>query len=285
MKTSKFKISANIVCKDERYWIEPSIRSIVELVDEIIYVDDNSIDGTLEIVLRLAKEYDNIRIFSKQDHGLTGLGDMKNFARKNSKNDLVLRWDADFIAYDSISSLFKFAVDNFHKWDAFITDGPNLEGDIEHSPINKETFGPECYLFKRDCMEFKETERYNDYPTFEKGTRHCYPDKNGLKQSFFFIHMNTLKSLKKLAYRKNMSPFQNQGKGVSYWKFVNPEMTDAQSISKEIEKVKNQPIQVKPFDFKRWGEHPRVLIEHESSSIFKINTEGENTYLDNYPKI
>lgn len=281
---SSFKISANIVCKDERYWIEPSIRSIAGLVDEIIYVDDNSIDGTLEIVSRLAEEYDNIKVFSKEEHGLTGLGDMKNFAKNNSRNELVLRWDGDFIAYDSISSLFKFAIDNSDRWDAYVLNGPNLEGDINHSPLNKETFGPECYLFKKDAMEFKVTERYNDYPEFKENTRHCYPGKEGLNQTFFFIHMHNLKSLKKLAYRKNMSTFQNYGSGLTYWKFVNPEMTEAESISKEIESVKNHSIQLKPFDFERWGEHPSVLTDHESSNMFKIHIEGESIYLDNYPE-
>ena len=96
--------------------------------------------------------------------------------------------------------------------------------------------------------------------------------------------MHNLKSLKKLAYRKNMSTFQNYGSGSTYWKFVNPEMTEAESISKEIESVKNHSIQLKPFDFERWGEHPSVLTDHESSNMFKIHIEGESIYLDNYPE-
>ena len=42
-----YNISANIVCNNEKYWIKDSILSIVNLVDEIIYVDDRTIDGVI----------------------------------------------------------------------------------------------------------------------------------------------------------------------------------------------------------------------------------------------
>lgn len=280
-----FKISANIVCKDEKYWIEPSILSIVELVDEIIYVDDESTDGTLDIVLQLAKKYANIKIFTKENHKITGLGNLKNFAKNQSKNELVLRWDADFIAYDEISNLFKFATHNFNKYDAYVLNGPNLEGNIYHAPLNSETFGPECYLFKKDMMSFNATLKYNDYPVFAQGTKYCYPQTTSLDRSFFFIHTNKLKSLTKLAYRKRMSEFQNAKCEISYWEYVNPHMIKEESFNHEIKKVKKTAINIKEFDFEKWGQHPEILMQYESAKLFKVNTINDKKYLDNYPII
>lgn len=278
-----FNISANIVCKNERYWIEPSILSIVNLVDEIIYVDDDSTDGTLDTVLELAKTYDNIKIFTKEDHGLNKLGDLKNFAKDKSKNELVIRWDADFIAYDSIEKLFEFAIDNISKYDGYVLEGPNLHGDLNHSPTDDEEFGPEVYLFKKNLMKFKPTDRYNDYPFFDKSTRYCRPETTSLSKRFFWIHTNTLKSLTRLAYRKKMSEFNNSGKETSYWKYVNPMMTEEESFEHEIKKVKETPIDVKQFNFEKWGPHPKLLMQHQYAKMFKIKVIDEKTYIDEYP--
>ena len=69
-----YKISANIVCNNEKHWIKESILSIVNLVDEIIFVDDRSTDGTLEIVKDLSKTHSNIKIFDYESvDGILGI--------------------------------------------------------------------------------------------------------------------------------------------------------------------------------------------------------------------
>ena len=139
-----YKISANIVCNNEKYWIRESILSIVNIVDEIIYVDDRTTDGSLNIVEELSVKYNNIKIFKFEDHNLTNLGDLKNFALSVSTNDFVIRWDADFIAYDDINKLFEFCEKNKDIYDGYILTGPNLSGDIYHQHLERKTFGPEC---------------------------------------------------------------------------------------------------------------------------------------------
>lgn len=269
----KYKISANIVCKNEKFWLKESILSIVNIVDEIIYVDDNSTDGSLEIAKNLSGEYNNIKIFEYKDHNLSKLGDLKNFAKENSKNDLVIRWDADFIAYEDINILFEFSINNFEKYDAYILSGPNLEGDIFHAPVNKESFGPECYLFKKDKMKFMKNENYNDYPIFEKNTKYCYT-QNTLKKNFFFIHMNKLKPLEKLAYRTNMCNYHNSDTKLDYWSWLES------SKEREIEIIKNRKIKIKDFNFEKWGSHPKLLLNSESVKFFKIKKENGDIYLD-----
>lgn len=168
-----YKVSANIVCKDEKYWIKESILSIVDYFDDIIFVDDNSTDGSLEIVKELSIKYPHIKVYESSYHKKTRLGDLKNYAMSKSKNELVFRWDADFIAYPDIWKLLKYAINNYDKYDAYPLIGPNLMGDINHYQKGKETFGPETYFYKKNKMSFIKTNKYNACPSFNKKTIFC----------------------------------------------------------------------------------------------------------------
>jgi len=277
-----YKISANIVCNNEVFWIKESILSIVELIDEIIYVDDNSSDGSLQIVEELSKKYTNIKIFRYEDHLLKNLGDLKNFALKVSKNEYVIRWDADFIAYNDIKELFEFCEKNKKNYDGYILTGPNLAGDIYHQPLDKETFGPECYLFNKNKCKFISNERYPDYPSFDESFRYCYPQKTSLNKNYFFIHTNNLKSIEKIAYRKRMCEYYLSGYEGSYWRWLNPNIQEEESKRIEIDRVKNSKINLIEFNFKKWGNHPDLIINSKSSKIFKIE-QVDNSFRLLYP--
>jgi glycosyltransferase involved in cell wall biosynthesis len=279
-----YNISANIVCNNEVFWIKESILSIVDLVDEIIYVDDSSSDGSLQIVEELSKKYTNIRIFRYEDHLLKSLGDLKNFALKVSKNEFVIRWDADFIAYNDIKELFEFCEKNKKNYDGYILTGPNLAGDIYHQPLNKETFGPECYLFNKNKCKFISNERYPDYPSFDDGFRYCYPQKTSLNKNYFFIHTNNLKSIERLAYRKRMCDYQLSNHNCSYWNWLNPGISEEESKKIEIKKVKNTPIEISKFNFDKWGNHPEFLLNSPNINLFQLKEFNGQNYIKFYPE-
>jgi glycosyltransferase involved in cell wall biosynthesis len=283
METVIYNISANIICKNEAFWIKESILSIVNIVDEIIYIDDRSSDGSLEIVEELSKLYNNIKIFKYEHHKLKKLGDLKNFGLKVSKNEFVIRWDADFIAYNDIDKLFKFCEENKNIYDGYILTGPNLSGDIYHQPIDKKTFGPECYLFNKNKSKFVINEKYPDYPSFDEGFRYCYPQKTSLNKNYFFIHTNNLKSIEKLAYRNKMCKYHLSNYDGSYWNWLNPAISEEESKKIEIQKTINTPIEIIEFNFEKWGEHPKILLESESSKLFSLKIEEGKYYIDKYP--
>lgn len=275
-----YSISANIVCKNEQYWIKESILSIVNLVDDIIYVDDNSTDSSLEIVKELSKKYNNIKIFTYEEHQLKNLGDLKNFALSKSKNEFVIRWDADFIAYDDIVNLFEYCKNN-PQWDGYILSGPNLYGDINHQPIDREKFGPECYLFNKNKSKFVKNERYPDYPEFIPGFRYCYPEKTTLRKNFFFLHTNALKSLERLAFRNRMCEYHIDDKGFQdYWKWLDNLHGRENIKSLEMKNLLEREIKVKEFEFDKWGPHPKLLVESDSVSLFKTKKVDEKYYFD-----
>ena len=270
-----YKISANIVCKNERYWIKESILSIVHLVDEVIFIDDNSIDGSLEIVKELSIKYPKIKIHESSSHKQKKLCDLKNYAMLMSKNEMILRWDADFIAYNYIYEILKFSLKN--NYDAYVFKAPNLHGDIFHYLKNKEYFGPEVCLYKKSKMRFEQTERYNDYPVFDKDTKYCYPQNTILNKDYFFIHMNKLKSIEKLAYRKRMTEYQMTSKNnETYWEWLGKKhnISHDQIKKSELKKVKETYYNLCKFDFNKWGKHPDILLNSDSINLFKVIVEN-----------
>ncbi|MBE9560008.1 MAG: glycosyltransferase family 2 protein [Proteobacteria bacterium] len=81
------KISACIISFNEEKKIEDCLKSLQPVVDEIIIVDSNSTDGTLDI----ARKYtDKI-----SQHDFIGYGKQKNLALDEATNDWVISLDCD----------------------------------------------------------------------------------------------------------------------------------------------------------------------------------------------
>jgi hypothetical protein len=105
-------ISLIIRAKNEELNVSKCIESIVDLVDEIIFVDNGSTDNTYKMVEGYSKIYENIKLY-KYNIKVTRAGeDHKLAMQRDDKNTLglfynwclskatyynVFKWDADFI--------------------------------------------------------------------------------------------------------------------------------------------------------------------------------------------
>lgn len=81
------KLSACIISFNEEDKIEDCLKSLQSIVDEIIIVDSNSTDKTLDI----AKKYTD-KIYQ---HDFQGYGKQKNFAVEKASNDWIISLDCD----------------------------------------------------------------------------------------------------------------------------------------------------------------------------------------------
>lgn len=105
-------ISLIIRAKNEELNIKDCIESVVDLVDEIIFVDNNSTDSTYSIVKKYKEKYNNIKLYkyninvSKvgKEHkdainnkDPNTLGNFYNWCLSKSNYNNVFKWDADFI--------------------------------------------------------------------------------------------------------------------------------------------------------------------------------------------
>jgi glycosyltransferase involved in cell wall biosynthesis len=89
-------ISALVRVRNEEDWIEASLVSVSDAVDELIVVDNGSTDRTPEILGRLSRALGpKVTLFSRPelDHV-----DLSNFALAQAKYRWVLKWDGDFVA-------------------------------------------------------------------------------------------------------------------------------------------------------------------------------------------
>ena len=92
-------ISAIVRVKDEEDWIVPSLLSIRELADEIVVVDNGSVDNTIPLLEGLIeKERLNIRIFR---YPKAGIVDLTNRAISKTTFKWIIKWDADIVAHTS----------------------------------------------------------------------------------------------------------------------------------------------------------------------------------------
>jgi glycosyltransferase involved in cell wall biosynthesis len=117
------KISAMLRVKNEIEFLELSIKSIVDLVDELVVVDNLSVDGSTDVIANLAKLYpDKIRTFS-YPHQLARYGEemerlaatangrrspsflpnFYNWCAQKCSSPYILKWDGDTIAADAMA--------------------------------------------------------------------------------------------------------------------------------------------------------------------------------------
>ena len=88
------KISACIITKNVEDCIRNCVKSIYNFVDEIIIVDSNSTDKTLEILRELGTK---IKIFNYKQNSPHHLKEARNFCLKKAKYNWILVLDADEI--------------------------------------------------------------------------------------------------------------------------------------------------------------------------------------------
>lgn len=81
-------IAANLICHNNVSFFEPCLKSLREVVDEIIVIDGGSTDGTIELL----EKYDAKIIINKDWQGWTH---QRNLALAETKSDWIIKLDTD----------------------------------------------------------------------------------------------------------------------------------------------------------------------------------------------
>jgi len=157
-------ISLIIRAKNEESNIELCIESVVDLVDEIIFVNNNSDDNTLKLINKLAIKYSKIKVYNyfinvnkvgiEHQNALKNkdkntLGNFYNWCLSKSTMKNVIKWDADFIC---IRQNFNSMINNLqirrknNKYAVWFT-GYTLFINKEQYYINLDSFYNEFRLF------------------------------------------------------------------------------------------------------------------------------------------
>jgi len=254
----------------------------------------------MEIANELSAEFPNFKIVScPEQKGRLRFSSILNRGFEIAKNDWVMHWAPDFIAYSegdhSIQKLFEKVLGQ-DEWDSIVFKAPNVSGDIFHYSIDplgsglSEYAGPEPYIWRKGHFRIVPGDNYPDTREKIKPTRFCWTHEN-----HHFLHMNTLKPVEKLAFRKEMCNYlirDEKFTDLSFWQWFAIEIANKEEPSdEEVEKIRKSvidsiiktPLRFAPFDFEKWGRHPKILMESEIWKNFSIRPHKEDLFFLDYP--
>ncbi|HEX6928110.1 MAG TPA: glycosyltransferase family 2 protein [Gammaproteobacteria bacterium] len=89
-------ISVTMLTRDSARFLEKSLAAL-RAFDEVIVLDNGSVDNTLDIAAR----FDNVVIVR---HEFAGFGPLKNMAAKAAKNDWIMNVDSDEIMTEALAA-------------------------------------------------------------------------------------------------------------------------------------------------------------------------------------
>jgi glycosyltransferase involved in cell wall biosynthesis len=141
------KLSVVVLTKNEEKNIEDCLRSVAGWADEILVVDDESTDNTVNI----AKEY-GCRIIEKR---MDIEGRHRNFAYSQAKNLWVLSLDADERVTEELKKEIEAAISSQAKYNGFTVPRRNYIGNywVKYGGWYP---SPQLKLFRKDKFRYEE---------------------------------------------------------------------------------------------------------------------------------
>jgi len=145
----KLPVSVVILTKNEERNIEECIQSVVGWADEIIVVDDESTDRTVEIAKSLGA-----KIFARK---MDIEGRHRNWAYQQAKNDWILSLDADERVTEDLKKEIEKILNPVCEYSAFTIPRRNYIGDywVKWGGLYP---SPQIKLFRKDKFKWEEVE-------------------------------------------------------------------------------------------------------------------------------
>lgn len=215
-KKRKNGISVLLPTQNEEKMVKLSVLSFLDFADEIIIVDNGSIDRTISIIKDLVKKYPKIKFFHKPE--LPDLYQNRQFALRQSKYRWICRFDSDYVAYtDGFNNILQLRkilltiprgiipkVISLYK--------VNIDRDFWHTRINRLVL-----TGRRKIIGGPEPRIYEFFPffTFTRIGRREYGAfqnlmKNTVLRKVYFMHC-TIKSNFNLFFRSERTNWRELG--------------------------------------------------------------------------
>ncbi|MDP8267317.1 MAG: glycosyltransferase family 2 protein [Candidatus Tenebribacter davisii] len=264
-------ISIMIRVRDEEEWIAKSLLSINKFADEVIIVNNNSIDRTLDEIEKIRKKLRFKLIVVNEISN--DICKVSNYALALTSYRWIFRWDSDFIAYTSeernIKNLREYLLKlNIKKHYLIYPITISFAGDLFHvkngSETNSEgyihTWHPSLKYIKKGKYE------YIKFPFFYKIKR--------LKQ-IFFVHIGSAKPLRKILYRffwlywqfqldkfPEIDQFIKQ-ESLEKWNCLNPEEIAVKEFRRLI-------LPIREFKKSEFGDYPELMKDAIKKPKLKV---------------
>lgn len=228
--------SAVINCYNEELYIKMSIDSISEFVNEIIVVDNCSTDNSVKIIEEAMKHNNKIKLYKFDT--TEPLNIARSFALEKATNDWIIKWDGDFVAFNSIDdgenyfgNLINIINANKDKFDVFLLYALNLSGDLLHYDTQRKFLGlhGDTFICKKKLLSYVVGCGYADLCSLvgedlTKSSLRIYYLNNPQHNAMYFVHIYGVKPIEYLLYRCFMTEYhlyciQNNVDANDFWKW------------------------------------------------------------------
>lgn len=109
------KIAANYIVKNEEMFLPYSLKSIENVVDEIIFIDNGSEDNSLQIAKDFAKDFKGRMVIEQITDSDKGFAELRNIEKELTKSDYILIVDGDEVHYISGQNNFYNVLSSIQK--------------------------------------------------------------------------------------------------------------------------------------------------------------------------
>lgn len=265
-------------------FIRESVLSIAPFVEEVIVADSGSDDRYLDWLYSAATSAGNVRIYHLDMREQPFLHRIRNFLQEKAGTEWVLLYDSDQIAYAqgdrSILSLFDRLAD-FPDNDLFSLSYPCIAGDTKHYQIDKQSHPPRIVLYRNGTVDYLINKSIDDINV---------DLDEAINVSGHYWIATDLKPIERLAFRGMMGKFVRENpdpvnlptlwEWMHYYQSGEYPLSQQQVLETKLANLRWQQDRVldfEPFDFEKWGPHPKLLSESEMVREFVL-TEVEGGY-------
>jgi len=256
-------VSAMMRVKDEEWWIEPSILSIKDLVDEYVIIDQSRYDKTPEIIDEIKDIY-GLNIIHIRDFTVDFV-EVSNTALKLTKCKWILRWDGDYIAREELTPTIKALIQKLDPRKYYNVYWPhiNFEVDLFHinigDPLHIEhwlvTWSPKIRFIPLSYFEFLYTPPYHKRIDINKPLS---------------LHLRTVKPPLRLLEWKYWWEMRRKGilGKVELYEYIKQKIKEDFNVDDIHEAALKFLSQLRSrnhigkYDPSIWGDYPKVLKDH-----------------------
>lgn len=237
-----FSITTCTVTINNGKILKYSIESIVNYVSEIFIFDDSTNEFDRNPYLDELDKYDNVKIF-RTNHFGKDLGKKKQYLVDNANNDIVMRWDDDFILYNIhlLEYIYKELCSS--SLDTIVTKNLNVAFTFNYLR-NEHPICGEIYVYKKPLIKFGKLYGFCDFPI--KGRANRIDIERPL-----FLHFWNFKSYENMCFREYMSQYLCDPIYENYYEycFVNDFPNKIYNFNSIIEYKKNKIYEYENFKY------------------------------------
>jgi hypothetical protein len=274
------KITAGIVVRNESAFLRKCVLSIAPFVDSVIIVENGSIDGSDLICDELANNLANVTTIHLGPQA--SLAVARNVIDDFAEEGWVIWWDADFIAYadaDGENRSFRRMItilrEGNGRFNQVLYGGPNVGPTFEAVKFDKMHHGADgdAQITWKGLMRF----RVDQYIDSRYYTQSCRTRFLHGKEHQFYLHLDKVKPLERLSLRFNLYDYESQKfkkerfeqvEMLEFMYLINPTF-DINNLVRDV--TRSLAETSIPFDFGKYGPHPKILQEFVENPFFGLD--------------